>query len=925
MDNTRDDILLHYGMPRRSGRYPWGSGENPYQHTDDFLSRVEELKKDKFIFTDPETGKKYTGDLAIAKSMGMNSTEFRARYSVAINERRKLQYDRAMALKADGHNNTEIAKIMGLPGESSVRSLMNESSVGRMTEAQKTANQIKKMIDEHGMVDVGKGQAANLGISDTRLTEALYILNAEGYPVYGAGIPQVTNPGKQTNMKVICTPGTEHKEIYNFEKIYNPSDEFVSHDGGETFDPKFVYPKSMDSKRLQIRYAEDGGIDKDGVIELRRGVDDLDLGGSLYSQVRIMVDGTHYLKGMAVYGDNMPDGVDVIFNTNKSKGVPALGPKDNTVLKPIKNDPDNPFGSLIKEGVNDPDIPDSKIGGQSYYYDKNGNKQLSLINKRADEGDWDQWSKKLPSQFLSKQPIKLINQQLGLEVASKKEELADILAVNNPVVKQSLLKSYSDDCDSAAVHLQAAALPRQRYQVILPLRTIGDNEVFAPNYNDGEKVALVRYPHGGTFEIPILKVNNKNKEAVDILGKTPKDAVGISKNVADRLSGADFDGDTVMVIPIKNTKIQSSPPLEGLKGFDPKLEYAGVPGKFKPMKDTQKQMGVVSNLITDMTIKGAPSKDIEKAVKHSMVVIDAEKHGLDWKRSEKENDIPLLKKKWQGHYDEEGKYHEGASTLISMAKSQQTVPKRRGNPEINKETGEQTWKNAYDKDLYYVDKKGNVQMRTQKSTKMAEAKDARSLISDVNSLVEVSYAAYANEMKKLANTARKEMVNSGKHTYSAEAAKIYKKEVDHLNAQLNEAEKNAPRERQAQLISNSIVATKRKENPEATKEQIKKWGQQALVAARVKVGAKRTTIDISDREWEAIQKGAVSQNKLTKIVNHTDIDKLRELATPKEYKNTVTSAKQARMQAMKKSGYTTSEIAKAMGYSTSTVSKYINQ
>ena len=546
-----------------------------------------------------------------------------------------------------------------------------------------------------------------------------------------------------------------------------------------------------------------------------------------------------------------------------------------------------------------------------------------MINKTRDEGDWGQWSKKLPSQFLSKQPIKLINQQLGLELASKKDELADILAVNNPVVRNSLLKSYSDDCDSAAVHLQAASLPRQKYQVILPLTSISDKEVYAPNYDDGEKVALVRYPHGGTFEIPILKVNNKNEEGGKVIGKTPKDAIGINKNVADRLSGADFDGDTVMVIPIKNSKITSTPPLSGLKGFDPKLEYAGVPGKFKPMKDTQKQMGVVSNLITDMTIKGAPIEDIEKAVKHSMVVIDAEKHGLDWKRSEKDNSIALLKKTWQGHIGEDGKYHEGASTLISMAKSQASVPKRRGNPDIDPNTGELKWKNAYDKDLYYVDKNGNVQTRMQKSTKMAEAKDARTLISDVHSPVEVSYANFANEMKALGNQARKVMVNSDKHQYNADAAKKYKAQVDRLDAALSAAEMNAPKERQAQLIANSIVATKKKENPEATKEQVKKWGQQALVAARARVGAKRTTVDISEKEWEAIQAGAISANKLSKIVNHTDIDKLRELATPREYKNTVSEAKQARMKSMKSSGYTTAEIAKTLGVSTSTVSKYL--
>lgn len=44
MNPIAEEMLMHYGMPRRSGRYPWGSGDNPYQHSGDFLSRVEELK-----------------------------------------------------------------------------------------------------------------------------------------------------------------------------------------------------------------------------------------------------------------------------------------------------------------------------------------------------------------------------------------------------------------------------------------------------------------------------------------------------------------------------------------------------------------------------------------------------------------------------------------------------------------------------------------------------------------------------------------------------------------------------------------------------------------------------------------------------------------------------------------------------------------
>ena len=311
-----DDILMHYGMPRRSGRYPWGSGDNPYQHNGDFLSRVEELKKSNFTFTDKD-GKTYTGEVAIAKSMGLSTTQFRTQMSLAKDERRSADVATAKALRAKGYSLNEIADKMGFANDSSVRSLLNESSEARMNQAKQTAEFLKKQISEKGMIDVGTGVERELGISKEKMNQALYILEMEGYPIYGGGVPQVTNPGKQTNIKVLCPPGTEHKEIYNFENVHSVRD-YVSHDDGETFD-KFVYPKSMDSSRLKIRYAEDGGIQKDGVIEIRRGVDDLSLGDSHYAQVRILVDGNRYLKGMAVYSDDLPDGVDVMFNTNKKK------------------------------------------------------------------------------------------------------------------------------------------------------------------------------------------------------------------------------------------------------------------------------------------------------------------------------------------------------------------------------------------------------------------------------------------------------------------------------------------------------------------------------------------------------------------------------------------------------------------------------
>lgn len=899
MNSIAEDILMHYGTPRHSGRYPWGSGDDPYQHSGDFLSRIEELKSKGLTETE------------IAKAMGMSTTQYRAQKSLAKDERRALDVAQAKSLREDGLSLNEIAREMGFANDSSVRSLLNERSEARMNQAKKTAEFLKEQIAEKGMIDVGTGVERELGISKEKLKEALAILEAEGYPVYGGRIQQATNPGKHTTLQVVCPPGTEHKEIYDYDNIHSVKD-YISYDDGESFRKSFVYPESMDSSRLKIRYAEDGGIDKDGVIEIRRGVEDLSLGESHYAQVRILVDGNRYLKGMAVYSDDLPDGVDVVFNTNKKQGTPT-----GDVLKKITNDPENPFGSLIKEH-----------GGQSYYDDPNGKytdpvtgkkQSLSLINKRAEEGDWGEWSDHLPSQFLSKQSMTLINKQLDLATKDKFAEFDEICSLTNPTVKKALLKSFADDCDSAAVHLQAAALPRQKYQVILPVTDMKDDEVYAPNYKNGEKVALIRYPHGGTFEIPILTVNNKQPTAKRMLDNA-LDAIGINSKVAERLSGADFDGDTVMVIPTGGkVKVTSTPPLKGLEGFDPKLEYGGKKeGTFKPMKNTQTEMGKISNLITDMTLKGATQDELARAVRHSMVVIDAEKHKLDYKQSERDNGISALKKKYQGTVDENGRYHEGAATLISRAKSETSVLKRKGSPIIDKETGEQRYKEVYEE---YTDKNGKVKVRTQASTKMAETKDARTLSSGTPQ--EEAYADYANNMKSLANRARREMMNTGKIAYSASAKRTYQAEVDSLEAKLNVALKNAPRERQAQILANAAVKAKKQENPDMTKGEIKKANQQALTAARNSVGAKREPIQITDREWEAIQAGAISENRLTQIINNVDTDKLRQRATPRAT-TTLSSAKVNKIASMNASGYTTAEIAEALGVSASTVSKYLN-
>ena len=991
------DELYHYGTKFHSGRYPYGSGDDPYQHDGDFLTRVERLKKD---------GWKETAE-NVEKEFGMKLEDYRNEKAWANYTRREQQVARAKALKEKGLGDTAIGKEMGIP-ESTVRSLLNPKSEAKMQAAKQTADFLKEQIAAKEWIDVGKdaeryinvgdGAENKMGISRTKLDQALYALESEGYKVYQNRVEQPTNRGNWTTQMVLCPPGTEQRDVINHPEKVRTIEDYQYQEGTDSFKKKFTYPASLDSKRLKVRYADevgpDGitGVEKDGLIEIRRGCADLDLQGSKYAQVRILVDGTHYLKGMAVYSDDLPKGVDVVFNTNKSKDVPAIGPKDHTVLKPIKDDPENPFGSLIK---------DADKGGQYWYKDpKTGKDTLGLINKKSDEGDWSEWADGLPSQFLSKQSTSLAKRQLNIAANDRYAEFDRICEITNPTIKKYLLKSFADDCDGAAVNLKAAALPGQKYHAIIPINALKDTEIYAPDYPDGSKLALVRYPHAGIFEIPILTVNNKNAAAKKILGKDITDAVGITKATADQLSGADFDGDTVMCIPTNygNVTIKSKPYLKELKGFDAKAEYGTYAGengdrynfngdKIRVMtkRDTQREMGVISNLITDMTLSGgATDEEMARAVKHSMVVIDAEKHKLDWKRSEAENNIAELKRKYQRTVLPDGSIKTGgAATIISKAKSTERVPKRRGQAVIDKETGAKSYKLANADDLYYVereyDKKTGIvtlrttagkkiqydskdpvatekykpirkfnddgtvyytnkdgdisyrwRVRTQDSTKMAETDDARTLVSASQHPMELIYADYANSMKALANRARKEMISTGNLEHNPAATKTYQAEVDSLMAKLNEAEKNSVRERQAIRLANAEVKAKQQaaeaSGKEMEKGDVRKASQKAMTKYREEVGAvsrRDRNIKITDREWEAIQAGAISENKLKRILANADIDELRQRATPRDSK-TISVGQANRIKSMSASGnYTISEIAKQLGLSPTTVKKYL--
>lgn len=883
-----DDHLAHYGILRRSGRYPWGSGETQSERNRSFLDHVDALRKEGFT------------PVEIVEALGLPSTTaLRAAASIAKNEEKAADIARAQALKEKGLSTSAIGRAMG-KNESTVRSLLAPGAKDKSDILETTANVLKAAVDKDGSyIQIGAGVENHMGVAKDKLNTAVARLREQGYEVHTVQVDQLGTRHK-TGIKVLAPPGTTYPDIVqNMDRIRLINEH--SEDGGRSF-LGLLPPISVSSKRLKVNYAEDGGADADGVIYVRPGVKDLSMNGARYAQVRIAVDGSHYLKGMAMYKDDLPAGTDLVFNTNKKRA--DLGSDKLAALKPMKKnkdtdeiDEDNPFGSVVRQ------IGEKDTAGRL-------TKVTSALNLVNEEGDWDKWSRNFSSQMLSKQSPRLAEQQLRVTRENKRADLDEILALTNPAVRRKLLEAYADSADASAVHLKAAALPRSQSHVILPINSLKEGEIYAPNFRDGERVALVRYPHGGVFEIPELTVNNRHPEARRAIGPQAKDAVGINSKVAARLSGADFDGDTVMVIPHRG-EIKTKPPLQGLKDFDPQSAYPGYPGMKKmDARVKGQQMGLVSNLITDMTIKGASDTELARAVRHSMVVIDAEKHGLNYKLSAERNGIPALMKKYQG------RTAGGSSTLISRATARTDVAERKSTPKVNKDTGELEWTPT---GKNWVNPQGKTVYATTRSQKLKETKDARTLVSDNGGTrIEHIYADHSNAMKALANEARKAAVNTQTIPYSPSAKKVYASEVASLNGKLNIALKNKPLERKAQLVANLNVQAKKDANPDMEKAEIKKLEGMALTEARQRVGASKQQIVIEPNEWAAIQAGAISNSKLGQILDNANIDKVKALATPR-VERLMSPSKAARAAQMQASGYTQAEIADHLGVSLSTL------
>ena len=1039
-DFIRDNYISHYGVAHDanpptvgSGRYEFGSGERPHQHDWDLYSRIKKLKAEGL--TDSQIARELgyfktnnKGDTVVDYKTGEaipDVAKLKAMKQAATNQVKIDTYERIATMfatvnPATGklYTNAEIARELGIP-DSTVRSAKTSAEKGNNNKTFESVGVLKEAIAdciEGGYIlDVGAGTELSLDISKDRLQTVLALLKEEGYGVYNLSIKQLTSSnGQRTTITVLCPPGMTYEEAVA-NKLNTRSLETLGTDFDKTMNDiaTNLDPVRVDINRVGVVFAEEGGTERDGMIQLRAvrdengnlvpACEDLSIGNAKYAQVRIATDTGKFIKGMAVYSDQLPDGVDILVNSNKSieKGVDGAL-KDLKVNKETGELETNCFGATVI---------------QTHYIDSNGERKNSAINivgvpteDNSDahvEGRWGEWSKNLPAQFLAKQSLALVQQQLKLKVKQTEAELAEIEAIENPVIRKKQLQAFADECDSAAVDLKAAALAGQATHAILPVKSLKDTEIYAPNYANGTQVACIRYPHAGPFEIAVLTVNNNNKEAKSFM-KDALDAVGINHNTADKLSGADFDGDTVTVIPltrkdangeiVKITSIKSAASLPGLKGFTTE-EYGvdspinankvkivngeKIPTYKVPTNDQkQKEMGIASNLITDMYAKGCDNvDDITRAVKYSMIVIDSEKHKLNYTQAYKDLNIEELKQKYQKKVDvESGKGYGGASSLLSRSKSTVTVDARQINYDIDKETGEKifraptqttqpnmvkvkvsapagaTWRDSSGKlhkgamkdsdgrqiyettdgklvknsDGTYSYDKGSgrtkfvqdgYKKRTQASTQMYETNDASTLLSTNPNKIELAYRDYANHMKTLANQVRKESLSVETPKKDPVAAKTYAKEVESLKEKLKVAQSNRTRERQAQILATSIRNAAYQNNPNMDKDHAKKLKATALKQARDATGASKTRVKFTEKEWEACTKNAVSSSFFNQLLENSDQDHYMSLASPKS--DSIGTAKRSWIKSLRAAGYTQEEIARTVGVSQSSVSSIL--
>ncbi len=968
---SRKLYLAHTGTPQMydfdphgSGRYRQGSGEEPYQHKFNWLYEFDKAKKDHPNMSEAEV---------CDKIFNMSTTEARARKQWMEEDLKSYLSHRVYSMRYDSEGNkkmstTAIAEKLTVMGydmsEANVRKYLKAHEDAKYGQIKDTAESLKETLKvyrenangDRQYLDIGEGIANRLRISQTAFDAAVQRLKDEGYIINNIQVNQINSQikGQKTTMRLLGEPGiTDHElaldaysdlgKIHYINEVYNVD--------AQTMGALATKPVPVSLDRIKINYADNNADvpqPKDGVIELRPGVADLDLGnGKKYAQVRINVDDKYYLKGMAIYNYDMPEGVDIIFNTNKSEGAPP-----SKVFKPLKRtrtledgspDPNspidwnNPFGATIK--------PFDK-GGQHQYTDENGKLKWSAINIVNEEGSWNEWKKGLPSQLLTKQPDNLARTQLDIAYHKKLEEYEKIQNIGIPAIKEKFLKDFADSCEQDAVDLKGWAMIGQSTKVLLPGTTLAPNECYCPDYpevieegpNKGQrfKVVCIRYPHNGPEEIVELYVNNHNKECKKIYGPTPKDLIAIPPSQLPKLGGADCDGDNVTVIPNNNNAIVVKDLLKGMEGYDAKIEYATDGSKETMSKRSMGiEMGKSTNLIMDMRSLYNPTTDeLVRAFKYNQVVVDAHKHKLDWKQAAKDLKIAELRKKYQGNSQ------GGAYSLMSRASGPEYVDERKLGYTINKETGDKEYIPTNKTKLKKITNPDGTNTWVQtdekvktKTDRMYTVDNAYDLIKDRDlppTTIERIYADYANNMKDLARKCRLESLEVKKQEEkpTARAKQIYAEERTSIDEKLFKRDEYAPQDRAALRAATIYMKQVKEENPYMDTDEYKRKSAQAMTSARARCfkGGKKEKITITDKEWEAIENNAIDKSKLNKILLYADDDSIKGRvmnSNKSDSRTKLSPAEIATLKAYVRGGNVTwATIAKEFGISVATAKRY---
>ena len=191
--------ISHIGMPRRSGRYPWGSGG-------EYTKAVNKMASQGF--TEKE----------IAKALGISTTVLRNQKALAKAEEKEAMRLNVIRQKERGMSIAAIAREFKIPA-STVSDLLKPGANLKFQIINSISNVLRKIIGEKRFVDVGDGAEVFMEVSRPKLDNAITNLRNEGYKLYYLKQENLQAPGKVMTVKVLGAPDSTMGELWPLEQM----------------------------------------------------------------------------------------------------------------------------------------------------------------------------------------------------------------------------------------------------------------------------------------------------------------------------------------------------------------------------------------------------------------------------------------------------------------------------------------------------------------------------------------------------------------------------------------------------------------------------------------------------------------------------------------------------------------------------------